>query len=161
MESAKIKITHAQNPEDFSQSKKLILEYVNWLGIDLSFQNFDNEINNLRAMYSEPNGGLLLAKIDSIPAGVAGIRKFENKACELKRMFVKDEFRNKGIGKMLLSASVELAKKFNYEVIKLDTADFMNTAIKLYKENGFIEIPEYRYNPLNAARYFELVLKEQ
>lgn len=160
MESATIKIIHAKNPEDFAEAKQLIHEYASWLGIDLSFQNFDNEINDLETMYAEPDGGLLLAKIEGITAGVAGIRKFENKVGELKRMFVRDEFRNHGIGKMLLSASIELAKKLNYEVIKLDTADFMKAAIKLYKENGFVEIPEYRYNPLEAARYFELVLKK-
>ena len=85
-------------------------------------------------MYAEPNGGLLFAKIEGITAGIAGIGKFENKVFELKRMFVRDEFRNKGIGKMLLLASIELVKKLNYEVIKLGHGRFYERGYKtLYK----------------------------
>ena len=159
MENPAIQIKIAEHPQDFSEAKKLILDYVTWLGIDLSFQNFDQEINNLENMYNKLDGGLLLASINNQAAGVAGIRKFDNKECELKRMFVKSGFRNLGIGKLLLAGSIELAKRLNYEIIKLDTADFMKAAIKLYKDYGFIEIAQYRYNPHESARYFELNLR--
>lgn len=150
----------AATSEDFLEGRKLILEYVSWLGIDLSFQNFNDEINNLKEMYSEPNGALVLASINEYVAGVAGIRKFDDNTCELKRMFVRSSFRNRGLGKQLLSKSTELAKKFHYEAIKLDTADFMREAIKLYQQHGFKEITAYRYNPHESARYFELQLEK-
>jgi putative acetyltransferase len=158
MKKLDIKIKTAKSVKDFSEGKEIILEYVNWLGIDLSFQNFENEVNNLQEMYSEPNGGLILALMNYKTVGVVGIRKFEKKDCELKRMYVKMDYRNLGIGKLILEYAIELAKKLGYERIKLDTHDSMRTAIKLYIDYGFEEIESYRYNPNELTRYFELTL---
>jgi carbonic anhydrase len=122
----------------------------------LAFQHIDKELDSLPEMYGDPEGGLVLACINGKAVGVAGIRKFAEGECELKRMFVKPEGRGLGIGNLLIAACIEIAKKLNYDIIKLDAADFMKSAIKLYLDNGFIEIPAYRYNPHEAARYFEL-----
>jgi putative acetyltransferase len=159
MKNLDIKIKTAKSTEDFFEGKKIIIEYANWLGIDLSFQNFDDELNRLQEMYSEPTGGLILASIDNKVIGVAGIRKFESKDCELKRMYVNNEYRNLGIGKILLESAIELAKKLHYNKLKLDTLGFMKSAIKLYEAYGFMEIPPYRYNIIESAKYFELKLK--
>jgi GNAT superfamily N-acetyltransferase len=153
-----IQIITTKTPEDFAEAKEIILEYTAWLDFDLSFQNFDSEINNLQQMYTEPFGGLILVKVDNKTAGIVGIRKFEDEVCELKRMFVKETFRNLGIGRMLLEEAIQMAKKFNYRCIKLDTDNTMNAAIKLYLDFGFREISAYRYNPIVTARYFELRL---
>lgn len=152
--SIKIAITAA----DFLEAKALILEYVEWLGMDLSFQNFDKEMETLQEMYGPLNGGLFLAISNGKPVGVAGVRRFADKACEVKRMFVQPASRGLGIGKLLLTVCIEKAKSLRYELIKLDTADFMKPAIKLYTDHGFVEIPAYRHNPHEAARYFELEL---
>jgi len=160
MKKPSIEIKIAKDSDDFIDAKTIILEYVEWLGMDLSFQNFDSEINNLSEMYCEPNGGLILATINDKTVGVVGIRKFENKDCELKRMFVKEDFRNLGIGRLLLEHAIELAKKLNYDTIKLDTSDTMKPAIKLYTDNGFKELQAYRYNPHESAKYFELKLNQ-
>ncbi len=159
MKSRNFKIVVAKDAKDFSEGKEIILEYVEWLGMDLSFQNFDIEISNLQKMYSEPVGGLILASINNKTIGVAGIRKFDSNDCELKRMYVKPDFRNSGMGKQLLKYAIELAIKLNYKKIKLDTHDSMIAAIKLYLDYGFVEIPAYRYNPNESARYFELNLE--
>jgi carbonic anhydrase len=151
-----IEISIASNPEDFLTAKKLILEYIEWLSFDLAFQHIDEELDDLESMYGDPKGALLLARIQGNAVGVAGIRKFADGECELKRMFVKPGNRGLGIGKLLLAESIEIAKKLNYDVVKLDTADYMKSAIKLYTDMGFVEIPAYRYNPLETARYFEL-----
>lgn len=158
---AEIDIAIAKTTAHFAEARKIIFEYVAWLGLDLSFQNFDEEINNLESMYIHPDGGLVLASVNGKTAGIAGIRKFENGICELKRMFVKESFRKMGIGKRLMHETIELATRLNYESIKLDTADFMQDAIKLYQANGFVEIPAYRYNPHKSARFFELKVKGQ
>jgi GNAT superfamily N-acetyltransferase len=158
MESNDIVIKIAKSKEEFTISRDIILEYVQWLGIDLSFQNFDNEINALEQMYSAPSGGLLIVTVNNEPAGVAGIRQFENHDCELKRMFVRQAFRGLGLGKALLLQSIALAKRLGYKTIKLDTADYMKEAIHLYKMNGFVETSPYRYNPHTSAKYFELTL---
>lgn len=155
-----IDIHLADTVADFEATKQLILAYVTWLGIDLSFQNFDAELAGLSTVYASPDGGLLLATVAGVPAGVAGIKKFADTDCELKRMFVGAEFRNLGIGKQLLTEAIALAKNLRYETIKLDTADFMKAAIHLYVGAGFVEIPPYRFNPHEEARYFELMLNQ-
>ena len=155
----KIQLKQATTPTDFLVAKKLIFEYAEWLAFDLSFQNFNEEINTLAETYGDKNGGLFIATKNGEAVGVAGIKRFNDKECEVKRMFVQADSRGFGIGKLLLTSCIELAKKLNYQMIKLDTAEYMKSAIKLYTDIGFIETPAYRYNPHEHARYFELDLK--
>ncbi|MDP4131832.1 MAG: GNAT family N-acetyltransferase [Bacteroidota bacterium] len=155
-----IEIREVRKAEDFLAGKELILEYVKWLGIDLSFQNFDKEMETLQATYSDPDGGLFIALRNGKAVGVAGIKRFNHRECEVKRMFVQPDSRGFGIGRRLLTECIEIAKKLNYETIKLDTADFMKSAISLYTAAGFVEIPAYRHNPHQEARYFELRLRK-
>jgi carbonic anhydrase len=119
MKNPDIAIVFARQKADFQAAEALIREYVAWLGIDLSFQNFDAEMADLPAVYAGPYGGLLLATVDGNFAGVAGIRKFAEGDCELKRMFVRAEYRGLGLGQRLLTASVELAQRLGYATIKL------------------------------------------
>ena len=161
-------VKHPQSPSDFQDAKALILEYVNWLGVHggpkvkalLDSQNFDKELDTLSTTYSAPDGGLTLALHNNKPVGVAGIKKFSEDICEVKRMFVLPECRGMGVGKLLLAECIEIAKDLHYETIKLDTANFMNSAIKLYIDKGFFEIPPYRENLHEDAKYFELHLKK-
>jgi carbonic anhydrase len=160
MENPDIALVLARQNADFRAAGDLIREYVAWLGIDLAFQNFEAEMADLPTMYAEPHGGLLLALVNGRYAGVAGIRKFKNGDCELKRMFVRAEYRNLGLGRRLLTEAIALARRLGYAAIKLDTADFMQAAIRLYQAHGFVEIPAYRFNPHDEARYFELKLHD-
>ena len=91
-----------------------------------------------------------------VHVGVAGIKRFNETDCEVKRMFVQPESRGFKIGQLLLTKCLDAAKELNYQAVKLDTADFMKSAIRLYTDNGFREIDAYRYNPHEEARYFEL-----
>ena len=155
-----IEIKMAETATDFANAKKLILEYVAWLGIDLSFQNFDKEMAGLPEMYNHKDGGLFIAYINEEAVGIAGIRRFNKNDGEIKRMFVQPNSRGLGIGQLLLNHCIDNARKLNYDTIKLDTADFMKSAIKLYTDHGFKEISAYRHNPHESAKYFELNLKE-
>jgi len=151
----------AVNSEDFEAGKELILEYAGSLGFDLCFQNFDMEIKNLCEIYSHPEGGLIIAYADGMAIGVVGIRKFESDVCELKRMYVKNQYRGKGIGKELLDSAVNLARLLSYSTVKLDTLDSMKAAIKLYIERGFRNTLPYRHNPDESVRFFELKLNDR
>ncbi|TAG32109.1 MAG: GNAT family N-acetyltransferase [Sphingobacteriia bacterium] len=151
-----IEIKQAQSTADFLVAKALILEYTAWLGIDLSFQNFDAELATMPTTYGDSNGALFIVFNNNNPVGVAGIKRFSNHECEVKRMFVQPSSRGLGIGEILLTNCIQAAKKLNYSCIKLDTAGFMKSAIKLYTDNGFIEIPAYRHNPYEEAKFFEL-----
>ncbi len=146
--------------EEFLEAKKLFLEYAHAIQVDLCFQDFENELQHINIQYRKPSGGLFII-IDNKtgePIGCIGIRRFENNIAELKRMYVKDSHRNKGLGKKLLHKAIKLAKELRYEKIYLDTLDSMKAAMALYKSSGFKEIESYRYNPLKNVKYFELKL---
>jgi putative acetyltransferase len=154
----KIEIKPASTPGEFLHAKALIQEYVTWLGFDLAFQNLDAEMADLAKMYNPADGGLFIAYLNHQPVGVAGLRKFHTTEAEVKRMYVTDSAKGLGIGKQLLRKCIETAKTLGYKSIKLDTAAFMKAAIKLYTDQGFVEIDAYRFNPHDHARYFELDL---
>ena len=153
-----IQIITAQTPQHFSDAKNLIVEYVKWLNLDLSFQNFDQEMADLPKMYTTNDGGLFIAYLNEAPIGIVGLRRFSEADAEVKRMFVRDEAKGKGVGKLLLQKCIGIAKALHYRSIKLDTGAFMKAAIHLYISHGFAEIPAYRFNPHESAKYYELNL---
>jgi GNAT superfamily N-acetyltransferase len=146
---------------DFNIAKGLFIEYAESLKIDLCFQDFEKELNEIYVQYQKPSGGLILIKhvLTGEYMGCIGIRKLEGNIAELKRMYIRDDHRNKGLGKHLLNLAVYLAKELKYEKIRLDTLAIMKPAIKLYQAKGFKEIGSYRYNPRPDVIFFELDLK--
>ena len=149
----------AESDEEYEEAAALFTEYAAWLNIDLSFQNFEEELTALKTMYASPNGGIILCKINNQFTACVALRKIDAQTAELKRMFVKPIFQHQGIGKILLQKAVELAEKQNYNRIRLDTLNHMTSAINLYKQNGFYEIPAYYNNPNASAVYFEMEIK--
>ena len=146
----------AGTDKEYLNAALLFKEYAGWLNIDLSFQHFDEELMELKTMYGFPKGGIVLCKDGNEIIGCVGIRKLDDSIAELKRMFIKPAFQKKGMGKQLLQKAVELARGLNYNVIRLDTLNYMIPAINLYKKYGFYEIPAYYYNPNETAVYFEI-----
>ncbi|MDR2097769.1 MAG: GNAT family N-acetyltransferase [Spirochaetaceae bacterium] len=132
-----------ETKEEISMAKELIMEYVKWLNMDLTFQDIDNELRNFPSKYKSPDGEFIIAKENNIIIGCVAIKKLENKICEMKRLFVKDEYKMKSVGKKLVEKIIEEAKLKNYEKIRLDTLNTMEAALKLYYKNGFYEIEPY------------------
>lgn len=160
MNGSSVDITEASSQSEFAEARKLILEYAVSLGFDLSFQNFDEEINRLSEIYAAPQGVLLCARADGEMVGVAGVRRFSETDCELKRMYVQPGYRHHGVGRLLLEQAIRRATESGYRCIRLDTDATMDAAIALYLQYGFIETAAYRYNPHQTARYFELQLQK-
>jgi putative acetyltransferase len=150
-----VEIVIANNEKEYEAAAILFKEYAAWLNIDLGFQKFDEELLQLQKMYSFPNGAILLSKEENIFTGCVAVRKKENGIAELKRMFIKTQYRKEGIGALLLQRALELAKELHYKKIRLDTLDTMTPAIKLYKKYGFYEIEPYYFNPEKNAVFFE------
>lgn len=146
----------ADTEYEYNHAAMLFKEYATWLNIDLSFQHFDEELVAIKKMYGLPEGGIILCKSGDEFIGCVGIRKIDNNTAELKRMFIKQAWQKQGIGKVLLEKAIELAKKINYNTIRLDTLNYMTPAIKLYRQYGFYEIPAYYNNPIATAVYFEI-----
>jgi ribosomal protein S18 acetylase RimI-like enzyme len=133
----------------------LFQEYANSLNISLAFQNFDEELNIINSMYGSPTGCLLLVYDNELPIACAAYRKIGDNICELKRMYIKPDYRRKGIGQEIMNILCTRAKFNGYSLMRLDTLDTMKPAIKLYSNNGFYTIEAYYHNPNEGVVYME------
>ena len=152
----------ASAPGDLDAVRTLFIEYADALKVDLCFQNFDAELNGLPGEYAAPRGALLLARVDGVHAGCCAVRPLDSadyaNACEMKRLYVRPEFRGLGLGRRLAETILELAQQANYDCVLLDTLDDMESARALYEDLGFESIPPYYYNPIAGAHYLKVNL---
>ncbi len=139
-------------------AKKLFIEYANNLGVDLNFQNFQEELDKFPGYYSPPEGCIYLAYYGKKLAGCVALRKIKNDICEMKRLYIRLKFRGESIGKTLATMIIRKSREIGYKYMRLDTLPFMKEAITLYLALGFKEINPYRYNPFENAKFFELEL---
>lgn len=151
-------LIEAQTPEQLSQVKQLFIEYAAWLGIDLSFQGFAEELERFPGGYAPPRGRILLALEEGQPAGCVALHEFEGCICEMKRLYVRDAFRGKGIGRLLALGVIAAARQIGYTRMRLDTIQQLHAANVLYRSLGFQPCAPYRYNPIEGAVYMELNL---
>lgn len=157
-----ITIERATTPEQLAAARELFVEYADLLGVDLSFQHFDEELATLPGEYAPPTGELLLAHVDGALAGCGGFRPFPEadypNACEMKRLFVRRAFRRFGLGRLLAQALIDHAMQAGYSCMLLDTLDDMEAARGLYTSLGFVEVAPYYFNPLPGAHYLKVDL---
>jgi ribosomal protein S18 acetylase RimI-like enzyme len=140
--------------------RKLFREYADFLGIDLCFQGFEQELAELPGAYAPPDGRLLLAIAEGSPVGCVALRKLEDDICEMKRLYLQPGLRGQGIGRRLTDAIIQDARGIGYEKMRLDSLASLQEATALYRSLGFVEIPPYRFNPLSGAVFMELVLQD-
>ncbi|MGB7202703.1 MAG: GNAT family N-acetyltransferase [Pyrinomonadaceae bacterium] len=153
------KILQAETEAEIDAARELFRELEAWLGLDLCFQGFKAELATLPGKYAPPDGRLLLAYTDDKLAGCIAMRKLEEGVCEMKRLFVRDEFRGSRIGVALIEQLIADAREVGYSKVRLDTyPPKMGKAVKLYESHGFCEIPMYYDNPYEGVLFMELVL---
>jgi putative acetyltransferase len=156
-----MQLIQAQNSAEIHQARELFKEYETELGISLCFQNFEQELSALPGDYATPDGRLMLAFDHGDLAGCIALRKIGAGICEMKRLFVRDQFRGKGLGRSLIEAIISEATQIGYERMRLDTLPpKMNDAIALYRSYGFKEIDPYYNNPVPGAIFMQLDLRE-
>lgn len=145
--------------DQFNETRSLLIEYAESLSVDLCFQNFAHELQFLPGEYSAPRGALLVATVDGIFAGCCAMRPLDSvdyaNACEMKRLFVRRDFRGLGLGRLLAEGILDAARLAGYDCILLDTLDDMEAARALYEELGFCDIPPYYFNPIAGAHYLK------
>ena len=156
---ATLHLEQAETPEQIALARTLFEEYGASLGFSLCFQNFDKELADLPGMYAPPAGRLLLATFDQANAGCAGLHPLEGDVCEMKRLYVRSQFRGSGLGQRLAETAIAEARVIGYRRMCLDTiVGKMDHAIALYHRLGFRAIDPYRPNPIPGALYMELTL---
>lgn len=155
-------IIEAETPAQVEDARRLFREYEAWLGVDLCFQSFEEELKNLPDKYAAPTGRLLLAFADEKIAGCIALRKIDDETSEMKRLFVREGFRGSGVGKKLIEKLLVEAQEIGFKRILLDTLpDKMPEAVTLYKLYEFRKIAPYYDNPHKETLFMEKPLKSK
>jgi putative acetyltransferase len=167
-----IRISAAEFPKDADDIRRLFEEYAAWLSsqsVRWSLlkasevpQDVGRELTTLPGKYAPPSGRLLLARCDDVPAGCVGLRGIGPGICEMKRLYVRPDFRGRDLGRQLAERAIAEAKVSGYSLMRLDTIPaVMPQADSLYRSLGFYPIPSYYDDPQSNASYFELRLHAQ
>ena len=152
-------ISQAFTDDDIAAAHTLFREYEAWLGLDLCFQGFEDELRNLPGKYAEPDGRLFLAYQDEQLTGCIALRPLDVGICEMKRLFVRDEFRGQQIGVHLIERLIADAREIGYHKMRLDTfPPKMGKAVRLYESHGFSPIPPFYDNPHDGVLFMETIL---
>jgi len=157
-------VERAATPADIEATRTLMREYADFLGEDLSFQGFAQELAGLPGKYAPPAGALFLARIpdrraESEAAGCVALRKLSPGVCEMKRLFVRPCHRGHGIGRLLAQRVIEEARGLGYKAMRLDTLERLQSAVALYRSLGFVQIPPYYETPIAGVMFWEKSLK--
>jgi ribosomal protein S18 acetylase RimI-like enzyme len=151
-------IREASGKSDYEDSRQLFEEYASDLGFDLGFQHFKDELASLPGEYAPPAGCILLAESKRELCGCVALRPLSEDICEMKHLYVRPAHRGSAIGRALAVEVIKVAQERGYARMRLDTISSMVEALCLYESLGFREIPPYRHNPMDGARFLELEL---
>jgi ribosomal protein S18 acetylase RimI-like enzyme len=152
-------ILPAESASQIESVRELFLEYAQSLSFNLCFQSFEQELAGLPGDYAPPGGRLLLLMRDGAAAGCIALHRLDADTCEMKRLYVRPQFRGVGLGKYLAERVIADARAAGYKKLRLDTVEpVMRTAVRIYRNLGFREIAPYRANPIEGALYMELQL---
>lgn len=146
-------LSEAVWPQDRFVVETMFREYVAGLGVRLDFQNFDEELAGLPGKYARPDGLALIARLDGEVAAVGCYRPFTAKTCEMKRLYVRPQFRGHGLGRLLAVRLIEEARTAGHEAMLLDSLASMAEAQALYRSLGFEVTSAYYDNPLKGVVY--------
>lgn len=154
-----MRLIQASTTSEIEAARELFREYSSWLKVDLCFQNFERELAELPGDYSPPTGRLWLAYEDERLAGCIAMRSLGEGISEMKRLYVRPEFRGRGFGRVMAERLIEEARALGYSKMRLDTLPGrMDQAIAMYRSLGFQEIDRYYNNPYETAMFMELNL---
>lgn len=142
----------------FSEYTNMLIENDESFKEYLDIQNYDEELRHLETKYGLPDGRLYLIYCDEKLAGCIGLRKIDNQTCEMKRLYIRPEFRGKKLGSILVEKIITDAREIGYSYMLLDTLPFLQKAIHMYKKFGFYEIESYNDSPMDTSIYMKLDL---
>lgn len=146
----------------FTEYRDILVETYKYVeGISFCFTSFQKELDTLQEKYALPKGKLYTAKYKGKVAGCVGLIPLDNNYCEVKILYVRDEFRGLGIGKLLMKSVIEDGKKLSYDLMVLDTFSYLERAVDLYYKLGFEVTKKYYDSPIKDVIYLGLDLKNK
>jgi len=161
-----INIIQVSSKEHFDTTRLLFKEYYDLLysfrnmELNMDLQSHSGELADLEnGKYVPPSGAILLSVINNEFTGVVALRKLENDICEMKRLYVRPQYRGESIGLHLAKRIIQKARELGYGKMRLDTHPDMTSAHRLYYALGFYDIPQYNQNNVPGALFMELKLK--
>lgn len=141
-------IKQCESEQDFASARELAAELTAW---DISeTQKLGLSGDEVLQFYYPQDAGVemtLLATAGSAPAACIGYRQISPRTCEVKGLYVRPMFRGSGLGAMMISSLTEKAAAGGYSGICLETTCFMQSAIRLYDEAGFVRCEPYYIIP--------------
>ena len=149
-------LVQVETPQQIEEVRRLLREYEASLNVSLCFQGFEKELAELPGEYAPPRGRLLLACDGGQPAGCVALRELDEETCEMKRLYLRTEFRGQGAGRRLARAVIQEARTLGYKRMRLDTLAAMQEAKALYESLGFKRIEPYYHNPHPGTEFMEL-----
>ena len=153
-----VRIERAGTPEQIEAVRNLFREYSETPGVSVCVTGFAEEIASLPGAYAPPDGVLLLATVEGESAGCVALRRIASDAGEIKRLYVRPDYRGEGLGRMLVEEIIGEAFATGYDRLCLDTLPSMRSAIKLYESYGFTAVAPYLPEPTPGALCFDLRL---
>ena len=141
--------------EDMEEVRALFREYQAWVNDDVCFQSFEQEVQGLPGAYAREGRGALLVAVEEQIAGCVCLRALEDRVAEMKRLFLREAFRRRGVGAKLVAAAIEEAAGLGYESLRLDTLPKMEAAHRLYESFGFTDIERYNSTAVGKSRFME------
>lgn len=151
-------IVPAASPADLDELRRLFREYAGEVGDCRCFAGFEAELAGLPGEYAAPGGALLVARAAGRPAGCVALRPISPEVAEMKRLYVRPEYRGSGLGRALANEAIATARRAGYLRLMLDTLPKMTEAIALYGSLGFRGRGPYSAQPTPGAIFFELAL---
>lgn len=156
-----IEISQLETEEDLEKVNLLNWEYLEWcvaqahdtVGEQLDINKYYKNSLDDQAAFLTESGRLLLAKEDGEIGGIICLKKIRSKVCEVKRLYVRPDFRGKKTGEKLISRLIEEARAIGYTKILLDTDTYMSSAHNLYKIMGFVETAPYVESEVEGDEY--------
>ena len=153
-----MQLLQATTPREWDEAQRLVREYAASLNVDLSFQNFDHELQHFTTEYAPPTGAFILADDAGQYVACIGLRQFAEGIGEIKRLYVVPAARGLGLGRLLVERIIVVAREAGYSALLLDTLPFMKEAQSLYVALGFKPTAPYRYNPVAGSAFLRLDL---
>ena len=138
---------------DVPHVRAMLREYVEWIGLDLAFQEIDAELTGLPGDYAPPRGALFVVTEGDRYLAMIALRPFDGPVAEMKRLYVRPAARGRGLARRLIETLCDEAKRLGYSELRLDTLPMMGDAQSLYEAYGFVDIAPYYETPIAGTRF--------